>query len=390
VSRYYSHFNTAVNFVQSYKQVEPFAAFLKKQFAAHKKFGSKDRKSIAHLCYCYFRLGKLMNSTTVEERMMAGLFLCTSTHSDILKVLKPEWNEKVELPVREKLNLLQLKINDLFPFVDSLSNGVDAVSFCLSHFIQPDLFLRIRPGFNHSVIQKLSEAGINYLMKGSECIALPNNTKIDQLLLLNKEAVVQDYSSQRVGELLKLVEADHSLLNVWDCCAASGGKSIMAKDVLGDIRLTVSDVRESILINLNKRFNEAGIINFKSFIADLSKNLPAPFPSTNGEAFQLIIADVPCSGSGTWRRTPEYLSSFTIEQLEQYAQLQKNIISSVEAHLQSGSYLLYITCSVYKQENEEIVEFIKKSTALHLVQINVLKGYEEKADSMFAALLRKK
>ncbi len=63
----------------------------------------------------------------------------------------------------------------------------------------------------------------------------------------------------------------------------------MAKDILGDIDLTVSDVRESILINLKKRFLSAGIKNYKSFVADLT----VPAKELTDKKFDLILADVP-------------------------------------------------------------------------------------------------
>ena len=56
--------------------------------------------------------------------------------------------------------------------------------------------------------------------------------------------------------------------------------------------------------------------------------------------------------------------------------------------LQSGGSFIYITCSVFRKENEEVVEFIQEKFRLQPDQIEVLKGYDKKADSMFVALLR--
>lgn len=387
VSRYYSYFNTAVNFVRSYTHDEPFASFLKKQFAADKKFGSRDRKTIAHLCYCYFRMGHLMERESVQERMITGLFLCSGCEGEMLLLANPDWNEKAELPINEKLQMLHLTATDLFPFVDELSEGIDADAFCKSHFTQPDLFLRIRPGYKETVLQKLTDAGIGFELKSAVCIAVPTTTKVAEILLLNKEAVVQDYSSQMVGDLLFPLSSQgrNYPWNVWDCCAASGGKSIMAKDILDQVELTVSDVRETILFNLKKRFAEAGINTYKSFVADLSaENLK--LPST---AYDLIIADVPCSGSGTWGRTPEQMHSFESASIDSYSQLQQKIAAAVVPHLKQQGYLLYITCSVYKKENEEVVQTLQQQCSLQLLEQRLLKGYHEKADTMFAALLQK-
>ena len=389
MSRYHSYINSAKTILELYKGDEPFASFIKKQFAVNKKFGSKDRKMITHICFCYFRLGKSLEQLPIDERMLTALFLCSSSTNEVLKHLKPEWNEKVELDLDEKVKLIDasFEYEEIFPFVDELSDGVERELFCLNHLTQPDLFLRIRPGMKEAVLSKLKAAAIAYELKGDHCISLPNSTKIDEVLLLNKEVVVQDYSSQRVGDLILNLKSEiqSRKLNIWDCCAASGGKSIMAKDLLGDIDLTVSDVRESILLNLKKRFAEAGISGYKNFVADLS-TADYRLPATG---YQLIIADLPCSGSGTWGRTPEYLRFFNKEQIVEYSALQKKIASNVITQLQPSGYLLYITCSVYKKENEDVVNFLNQNYNLEIIEMKLLKGFEQKADTMFAALLKK-
>ncbi len=387
MSRYYSYINTAKQILNAYDGNEPFAFFIRTYFSKYKKYGSKDRKMITHLCYCYFRLGGLIKATGMEEKIVTGLFLCSSAGNEVLQLLKPEWNEEVQLSTADKLKLLSIdSANKIFPFAGELSGSIDAEAFALSHFVQPDLFLRTRPGKRELVIKKLQTAGLTFQQINDDCISLPNSTRIETVIELNKEVVVQDYSSQRAGDLLQIIKSktSNTKLNVWDCCAASGGKSIMAKDILGDIDLAVSDVRDNILLNLKKRFTEAGITNYKSFIADVSEQ-----KTNQVEKYDLIIADVPCSGSGTWGRTPEYLYFFKQVQIKTYSNLQKKITTNVLNQLKPGGYLLYITCSVYEKENEEVVTYLQQQLSLALVQMNVIKGYDVKADTMFAALLKK-
>ena len=191
--------------------------------------------------------------------------------------------------------------------------------------------------------------------------------------------VVQDYNSQRVGGFFRVQKLSGDRLpRIWDCCCASGGKSILAYDILPDFDLTVSDIRKSILHNLKKRFNEAGIRNYTSFTADL--RLPQIQRS-----FDLIIADLPCSGSGTWSRTPEGLYFFDIDQIGHYAALQKSIISNLVPHLKKGGRLVYMTCSVFKKENEDIVRFIEEEFNLKKEREEILGGWDIRADTMFIA-----
>jgi 16S rRNA (cytosine967-C5)-methyltransferase len=103
----------------------------------------------------------------------------------------------------------------------------------------------------------------------------------------------------------------------------------------------------------------------------------------------LIICDAPCTGSGTWSRTPEQLYFFDEKRIERYAGLQKKIVSNVILHLKENGCFVYITCSVFKKENDEIVEFVERQFNLELIKMELLKGYDKKADTMFAALFRK-
>jgi 16S rRNA (cytosine967-C5)-methyltransferase len=385
--KYYSHLNTAVSILEMYKGQEPFTYFLRTFFSQRRKYGSRDRKQIAQLCYSFFRLGKAGQGLLVEDRILTAYFLCATDSDELLQFLKPAWHEFASMKPQNKLLALHtpFSIAEIFPWKEGLSEGIDHSAFCQSFLIQPSLFLRIRPGKEKPVLLKLTGAAIPFHEPMPNCIELPNTTNIDELLNTDRDVVIQDLSSQSVSRLMDKVKELRAPVSIWDCCAASGGKSILAYDTLGAIDLTVSDIRESILSNLKKRFSEAGITNYKSFVANLQSKFTSPKAK-----FDLVIADVPCTGSGTWSRTPEQLYYFSTEKIEEYSIKQEKIASAVIPFIKPGGYLLYITCSVFRQENEDRVNDLLSRFPLQLIEMQVIKGYDKKADTLFAALLQLK
>lgn len=390
MSKFHSHIASASKIISTYVAGKPLSIHIKNFFASDKKFGSRDRRSISSLCYYYFRTGHAFGSNRIEEKILKGLFLCENKSNELLHYLRPDLDEKISLSSDDKLSFLNIKETDIFPFANELGENIDRHFFSLSFLLQPAIYLRARTGRKNKVVDKLTQAAAHFELLTGDCIKLADNIAVDKIITLNKDAVVQDMNSQKV---LNCLDAMSGLLSAekkitaWDCCAASGGKSILLFDKLnGNVRLTVSDIRENILFNLRKRLGQAGINIANSFIADLSvrSGLSAD------EKFSVIICDAPCTGSGTWSRTPEQLLFFKENTISEYAAMQRDILSNTIPHLKEQGIFFYITCSVFKKENEEVVEFIhKKFPLLQLIQSQYLKGYENAADTMFVAVFSK-
>ncbi|MBP6431580.1 MAG: Fmu (Sun) domain-containing protein [Ferruginibacter sp.] len=387
---YKSYIKSTATILNLYKGDEPFANFLKKYFGANKKFGSKDRKYITALCYNFFRLGKAYTDMPIEEKIFLSTFLIGNYEKDFLLLLKDDWLSLAKKTLQEKLTHLQIDVKLIFPFVDELSEGIEHTTLCQSYFMQPKLFLRFREQFlRWQMLERLNASKIPYKWEDLECLSFENGTKVEEVLKVGEEVIVQDYSSQQTLNYIKENREFFKSPNidVWDCCAASGGKSILYYDIMKlKSQITVSDVRLSILNNLHQRFKKAGIAQYNYFVCDLEKN-KSPLPQIQ---YSTIICDAPCSGSGTWGRTPEQLYFFEPKKIKHYTALQQKIITNAMPQLKDGGHFFYITCSVFKAENEEQVKFIEKKCKLKLIQMNVLKGYDKQADSMFVAVFKKK
>ncbi|HVY74903.1 MAG TPA: hypothetical protein VG890_08750 [Puia sp.] len=387
----------AVRVVETYAGDKPLHSWLKDFFRSNPQMGSRDRKLVSEMVYCYYRLGHTLSGVAPADRVLAGLFLCNEAPLPALEFLKPEWNEKIGEHIENKTDLIArqypgFSADAIFPFHRALSQGVDRSAFARSFLIKPELFIRLRPGREEAILEKLLHHQIPFHSFSPsdhllfKACAFANSTKLDGILALNQEAVVQDLSSQQTAALLNIEELRHQKpLRVWDCCAASGGKSILLVDLYPDMELTVSDIRLSILANLKKRFAEAGITHYQGFEADLRTASDLP----SGQ-FDLIVADLPCTGSGTWSRTPEALYFFDPAEIERYAGRQKKILQQVVKRLRPGGWLVYITCSVFAEENEEVVRFIEKEEGLVIQEQRMITGYNARADSLFAARLRRR
>ncbi|WP_316813221.1 RsmB/NOP family class I SAM-dependent RNA methyltransferase [Pedobacter heparinus] len=373
--------------LKSYDGTLPLHRFLFAYFKRNKQMGSSDRRWASRYIYSFFRLGKALIASEYTLRLAVADFLCSQTTSLVLETYLTGLKEHVELPVREKIALIKqhypsFKLTDVFSFHSQLSADIDQEDYITSFFIQPDLFIRVDAGYLEKVTATLKQAEIVVENISDTTLALQNGTKLDTLLAAQKHYQVQDLSSQKTGSFFQPQPWD----KWWDCCAASGGKSLLLYDLESKIELLVSDVRENSLHNLDERFQEAGLKKYQKKVLDLLENNDQDL---HDYEFDGIILDAPCSGSGTWGRTPEMLYHFDAHKVSYFSGLQKTIAGNVVKYLKEGKPLIYITCSVFKEENEDVVAFLLENLPLKLEKMQVIKGYAAKADTMFVARLIK-
>ena len=378
---------TFLQLLKDYPAETPLHKFLPGYFRLHKKMGSTDRRIASRLVYNYFRLGKALADHPPEERLFAAEFLCNNQENSFLSFFKPDLAAQIAVPIANKIFILQkeypdFRLEDVFPYTAHLSVGIDPMLFLSSFFIQPDLFIRIQKGHEFLVKQTLTAAGIVFRQKTDQCLALPNGTKLDQLFPAQRYFEIQDESSQQTARYFQPKKWE----NWWDACAASGGKTLLLHELEPDLKLVVSDIRESVLDNLDERLQLAGIRKYQKKVIDLTQNVDSVL---HDYAFDGIILDAPCTGSGTWGRTPEMINQFPVSRIAFFQQLQKMIALNVVKYLKPGKPLIYITCSAFREENEEVINYLVKEAGLTLESSELLKGYERKSDTMFVARLYK-
>ncbi len=368
--RYISQHITAIT--GTFKGDMPLAHFLKGYFRRHPILGSRDRRILTTMAYSYYRVVK------------------GTGHNAIISYLTGPWldeklwqNNPIALWADNTKRAIPFNANELFPYDIVLSEGITKDEWLMSMLVQPNLFIRIRKNKDR-ILQLLRDAGIPCTPISDTCLSLPNGAKIDALLPAN-DYVVQDASSQRTGSYLNPAKNQRW----YDCCSGAGGKSLLLKDLEPGVSLTVSDKRDSIIHNLKQRFKLYGHKVPESYIIDVSDEQQLNAVSGNG-MYDNIICDAPCSGSGTWARTPEQMYFFDPATLSMFSSLQYKIAANAAKLLLPGGRLIYITCSVFQQENDAVVQQIINSTDLEPLQKELINGADIRADSMYVAVLRKR
>lgn len=383
MSRFHSYINSAASIVESYQGEMPLSVFLKQYFSARRSIGGSDRKWISALCYGFFRLGHFQTGLPVKERIALAAALFPQDTFQLPASLVETYTTHIHTDIRADHPSFP---DQVFPYASLLSPGVHPHDFVKRFFSRPPVFLRVRPGREAAVQSTLSKNGITAEWIKKDCLKLPSGVSLDQYLKPDEWVVVQDRSSRQTGVILaeKLKHLQYDAFHVWDCCAASGGKTIMLQDLFPKAMVTVTDIRDRILHNLRQRCKQAGVSVYHSALADLT----LPLKKINGAPFRLILADVPCTGSGTWARTPEQLFYFKPDEIASYTKKQRSIINNVIPHLAPGGYLAYITCSVFREENESAAEYIQQTFPVNCLYSGIITGYESGADSMYLALFQ--
>jgi 16S rRNA (cytosine967-C5)-methyltransferase len=301
----------------------------------------------------------------------------------------------LRFPIQTKLNKLNIEEAELFPWMEQLSNLPDKSAYVQCLLQQPLVWLRLNNNSFEKAKQLLQEHTVPYVVaeNNPRCVGVPSATPLDKLTTETCWEI-QDYSSQRVLDKVDLANAD----KVWDCCAASGGKSLLLKEQLNEADFYVSDVRENILLNLHQRFQRNHITRYHYACIDLMQESSHRLFTQKGTGkqtqvntgyFDTILADVPCTGSGTWARTPEQWTFFDAAKIDTYATKQRTILKQIIPFLSSGGQLIYITCSVFAAENELQVAYLEKELGLKVEHSSVIQGSSQKADTMFVAVLKK-
>ena len=165
---------------------------------------------------------------------------------------------------------------------------------------------------------------------------------------------VQGEASQLVSYILSPEKGERIL----DACAAPGGKTTHIAELMADTgQLIALDKSEKGIERIRENVARLGLTSVRGAKSDVSHRLLAEFRNP----YDRILVDAPCSGLGTLRSHPEIKWHRNETDIKRLSHLQKNIVNQVVHYLKPGGVLVYSTCTLTQDENENFVEGILRT-----------------------------
>lgn len=275
--------------------------------------------------------------------------------------------------------------------------GPDATEkICLNNNRLPKVRIVINPAFDQTAIEADLDVQHNIIARHSEGFTLSQPAGLfDSRWAETGAFLVQDHSSQYINTLIQ----DLPKARVLDACASPGGKLFhlewqFSSQIEVLVGLEISDERIKRLKVNRKRFGSQALI----------VRMDATRPGFSS-LFDLALIDAPCSATGTIQKHPELKWQRQLTDIQQNQQRQLEILNGIKNVVKNLGYILYITCSMEKEENQELIQLFLKTNPDTFRQVSLShekidptlitkEGYfqclpQETSMGLFAALLQK-
>ena len=357
----------------------PADMVLSKFFKDHKKLGRQDRHEIAETVYAALRHWQKLHmvfGAKAPARLMAlgalviGRGVSIASLSDIineaertalsgLKAAKTEFtgrlNTASELP-EWLVERMQGQYSD---------EEIVTLGQALSHAAPLDTRVNTIKGKRDKVLAQLDADGF----KAEATPFSPWGIRFQDKAAINKNPLfldgfleVQDEGSQ----LLALISGAKRGEVVVDFCAGAGGKTLALAAMMNNTgRLYAMDVSEKRLANIKPRIARAGVGNITPQRLDHERDLRLKKLWNKADR---VLVDAPCSGLGTLRRNPDLKYRQSNDSIDELVTLQTRILDSAAHLVKRGGYLVYATCSILAEENQnQIQNFLANHAEFSLV-----------------------
>lgn len=243
--------------------------------------------------------------------------------------------------------------------------------------------LQLNPLFENAdaTLRELENAGVSLTPHPwlSGCYFAKGTGDLTQLPAFHDGRVFVQDAAARLAAIASGVTPD---MRVLDTCAAPGGKSFAAAMQMQNRGSIIScDIHAHKLSLIEKGAQRLGVSIIKTRLQSAAVREEAFL-----DAFDVVIADVPCSGLGVIRKKPD-IRYKDLAQTEQLPQLQSAILDNVSAYVRKGGVLLYSTCTVLRRENQDVaLDFLARHSEFRLEPFAVPSGALLENDGMLTLL----
>lgn len=276
----------------------------------------------------------------------------------------------------DRIKYLSVKYSVPGWIIENLINdyGIDVTKDCLTSLYNDD-------GSRLSVRVNTSKAKINdviNLLKAQNIDVMESKYADSGLILSNYDSVedidafrqgliqIQDISSMLVGQVSGVKDGDVCI----DVCAAPGGKTMHIADLNQKGKIIACDVSEYKVSKITENIDRNKYSNVVAKVKDATE-----FDEELEGTADLVIADVPCSGLGIIGKKTDIKYRVTKEGMSELVALSKKILSNAVRYLKPGGTLMFSTCTMNKQENEEVRNWIIDE--LHLKPVSIKENLGE-------------
>ncbi|MEP7070561.1 MAG: RsmB/NOP family class I SAM-dependent RNA methyltransferase [Usitatibacter sp.] len=346
-------------------------------FRDNKSLGHRDRALIADTVYAALRRRRLLEHVTPRatprEIALATLVKLQGVGlSQIESALKGEEKNWLAALKAQDIDALPFEVRADLPdwVIAKLRKTMDdAALLALARGLQSaaplDLRVNSMKAPREAVLERLAYDEI----EANPTRHSPLGVRLREKPVLNKHPMfldgaveVQDEGSQLLGMLMEPRRGEM----VVDFCAGAGGKTLqMGAAMSSSGRLYAFDVSDKRLANLTPRLKRSGLSNV--FPQRISGENDPKVKRLRGKIDRVLV-DAPCTGLGTLRRNPDLKQRQSLEGLDELNVKQRSILAAAAALVKPGGRLVYGTCSLLTEENEDIVvDFLKANEDFALV-----------------------
>ncbi|MEM9278665.1 MAG: RsmB/NOP family class I SAM-dependent RNA methyltransferase [Pseudomonadota bacterium] len=365
------------------KRKRPAADALKDWGLSHRFAGSGDRAAIGNLVYDTLRRQKSLAflADSDEKLHLVYALVFRSWQLNVSETRSAFKDDKFApgFPDEEAIeNLLGRKVRNAEEHIQA-----DIPEWCVSSFEanfsdewigearafaeRPTLDLRVNTlkSDRNKVQKQLARTGAKPTTIARHGLRIETNKPFARQPNVQAEEAfqkgrfeVQDEGSQIVSDLV-FARAGETVL---DFCAGAGGKSLAISAAMENKgQIHAYDIDKTRLAPIHERLKRAGTRNVQVHAPG------ADLVSRSGNMDKVVV-DAPCTGSGTWRRRPDAKWRLDQKNLEERLQQQEEVLSEAAPFVRSGGHLIYITCSVFPEENEnQIYAFTEDNPEFELV-----------------------